>query len=438
MRLTYRYSSISRSKLAFLVRRLAPYLKRLQAVASTGDYERPEGSINLPGDANLLRRVKTVAGAKVTRRLKYVVVVGIGGSSLGAQAIYGALTGYFDGLRPSRFPKMIFAESCEPAFVASVSRLLRGLKHQSEALIVVISKSGGTVETMANFEALWPALKSQGHGLERLIVITDWQSKLWRVAESLKLTLLAIPNEVGGRFSVFSAAGLMPLVAAGLDASELRRGAQLMRYDCLRPSVGNPAAVSAAILYYQATQGLTISDTFFFHPALEPLGKWYRQLVAESLGKTTRVRGRERRVGLTPTVSIGTTDLHSVAQLYLGGPRDKFTTFVSVDDYGQDLSVPAKPLLADISGLRRAPLAGIISAIKTGVTVAYRHEKLPFMEVVLPDISARSIAQFMQFKMIETMFLGYLFGVNAFDQPAVELYKRETRKLMNQKSRLGA
>ena len=195
----------------------------------------------------------------------------------------------------------------------------------------------------------------------------------------------------------------------------------------------NPAAISAAIQYLHYESGKNISDLFLFANDLESLGKWCRQLMAESLGKEFNKKGETVNIGITPVISIGSTDLHSMAQLYLGGPNDKFTTFLSVENSNSHMSIPRlKGYSKLVYGIQGKSLEKIMSAIMEGTKAAFRNCRRPFMEVKLPCKSEYPIGQFLQFKMMETIYLGYLLGVNPFDQPNVENYKEETRKILKE------
>jgi len=232
---------------------------------------------------------------------------------------------------------------------------------------------------------------------------------------------------------------MFPLLLAGFDIDALIAGARKMRDICLLSDVvKNPALLSSTLLYLHSTiagqdekQSISINDNFFFNPQLESLGKWYRQLMGESIGKRMDTSGNIVRAGLTPTVSIGSTDLHSIAQLYLGGPLDKFTSFVYAPESINIARVPAEsvfPLLA--KAYADKDFSEIMNAIFSGTKEAYRKNKLPFMEVILPEISEEILGQYLQWKMMEMMFLAKLLNVNAFDQPRVEDYKKETRRFL--------
>lgn len=408
---------------------LGAYTDHIRQVRQSGTYETPESSINLPFDEVLLRNVKEVVGQRVTPALKYSLVVGIGGSNLGTKAVYDAVLGYGDTLEPDRFPKMLFAETTDPAWLIKASKLLSAISSPEEVLITLISKSGGTTETVANYEILIRVLGEKFANInDRVVVVTDEGSKLWEAAASQNIAHLAIPAPVGGRYSVLSAVGLVPLLSVGLDIEALRRGAREMLEQCL--SGPNLALQSGAVLALQKQKGCHINDNFFFRPELESVGKWYRQLMGESVGKEKSLTGEVVHAGLTPTVSLGSTDLHSVGQLYLGGPRDKITTFVSTRQF-ENVAVPTKRLLPELVPMVSGKSAGdIMTAILEGVKIAYGKESLPFMEVVLDVIDLPTVGAYLQFKMLEMMYLGQFFGVNSFDQPNVESYKIETKRLL--------
>ncbi len=172
-------------------------------------------------------------------------------------------------------------------------------------------------------------------------------------------------------------------------------------------------------------KGRRIYDLFLFNIRLEALGKWFRQLLAESLGKG------QLKAGLVPMVSVGPADLHSVGQLYLAGLANQFTTFVFVSSAKINLNVPKEGFLGKLAPAQSGKEAGEISAaIFEGVKRAYGKRGLPFVEIELSELSPFAIGEFMQFKMIEVVLLAKLLGVNAYDQPNVELYKEETRKIL--------
>jgi glucose-6-phosphate isomerase len=415
---------------------LTTTIEHLKDVVAEGTYHDAEASINLPTDDRLTAEVLEMVAQKKTSSLRYVFVVGIGGSNLGTKAVYDALYGMHDIAAVNR-PKLLFVDTVNAILLdALIQDIVPTLEGIEDFLLVTISKSGGTTETLANTEIIMHALTERFGGcLERVVVITDEGSDYWEVAGAKGIARLGIPKQVGGRYSVFSAVGLFPLALIGLDIHSFRHGASEMRAQCLTPELArNPAAQSSLVLLGALRHGKTVNDNFVFHSELESLGKWYRQLMGESIGKERNGAGEVVHAGITPTVSVGSTDLHSVGQLYLGGPRDKITTFIYSADTTVTLSVPAERIFPGIvEMISGTTTTDIMSAIFGGVKVAYRKNNLPFMEVELASITPYELGACMQFKMIEMMFLGALLDVNPFDQPNVESYKVETKQLLEKK-----
>jgi len=205
-----------------------------------------------------------------------------------------------------------------------------------------------------------------------------------------------------------------------------------MRDNCLDGKLTeNYAMLSAGITYHYWAEHVRISNSFFFNPEMESAGKWYRQLMGESIGKSHNLDGEEVHAGITPIVTIGSTDLHSMAQLYSGGPRDKLTTIIYSSQTQIKTDLPRELEFAGlVDGIAGKDFAKIMDAIVGGVKAAYLKNELPFMEVGFSEITARTVGAFLQFKMLEEMYLARLLNVNAFDQPNVEDYKLETKKLL--------
>jgi glucose-6-phosphate isomerase len=229
-----------------------------------------------------------------------------------------------------------------------------------------------------------------------------------------------------------SAVGLFPLGLANFDITGFWAGAGEMSKRCTERDVHkNPALASAILTHVNYGKGFNIYNSFYFNPELKSLGKWYTQLMAESIAKDLNLDGERVNVGITPIVSIGSIDLHSMATLFLGEPKNKFTQFIHAGQTDNSLAVPKDlflpGLVDDIAG---KSIADIMGAIFYGVKIAYLKNALPYSEIVMHEISEHTLGQYLQLKMCETMYLARLFGVNAFDQPRVEDYKRETREIL--------
>lgn len=426
MKFTTTHARVPPAEMSKLITQLAPYAERLERIAATTDYAQPESSIQLPNDKGLIKDIQLAAKRLHTSTLQYVIVIGIGGSNLGSQAIYEAIAGSMN-LLVDRLPKLLFLDTVTDEKMTAVLRVIERLTSKDDFLVVTISKSGITTETIANMEVLWAAVAHQfGDVHDRFVCITDEDSELWRACVEHKIEVISMPTQVCGRFSVFSAVGLLPLALAGIDIGELLDGARQAVNDGIsKDTKKNHSLVSACLNYLHARGGRIIHNTFLFSPKFEGLGKWYRQLMAESIGKDGK--------GITPIVSIGSTDLHSQAQLYFDGSDDKFTNLVfsftgAVHRIPTHLAIPG--LVADIQG---KSIEHIMLAIYGGVKAAYEKLKRPYVEIDLEVADARELGYYLQFRMMEMMYLGELLGVNTFDQPAVELYKTVTRELLKKK-----
>jgi glucose-6-phosphate isomerase len=435
MRFSYEDSLIPREKILETAERLAPEIENLMRATSKG-YDSDCASINLPDDKDMLSRVKQVAEDKSRLRPEYLIVIGTGGSNLGITAVQEAVLGkLYNQLNPAT--KVLYADTADSDYINSIVEIVEPtLRRNGNILVNGISKSGTTTETIANFEIILNLLRKHKKDYEKYVVVTsDRESKLWNLALEKNFAVLEIPEKVGGRYSVLSPVGLFPLALLGINVEHLLDGARYARDLCIqRDAEKNPAAICAAAQYLHYKKGKNIFDLFLFSNDLESLGKWHRQLIAESLGKEFNKKGEKVNIGITPTVSIGSTDLHSMAQLYLGGPYDKFTTFVSVEKNNSDLNVPGLEGYSEIvSGIQGRRLKTVMDAILEGIKRAFRNDKRPFIEMRLPDKSEHSVGQFLQFKMIETIYLGHLLDVNPFNQPNVESYKRETRRILSAK-----
>ncbi len=425
------YSSIQKKTGDFIQKKLFPLQKQLKKVVQEKSYSTVYSFLNIPSDTALLKLVKN--RAKQYEGCSAIVIIGIGGSNLGAKAVHEAIQGLFwNDLQ--RGPKVFFADTVDPQSTGDIYNEVESLLyHEKNVLLNIITKSGTTVETLANAHVFVNLLAKKRKDWKQWVVITtDKESALWSVAKQWQCGVLEIPKMVGGRFSVFSAAGLFPLAVLGVNIDALLAGAMHMRSLCLGEK--SPAMQSAAHLYAHLKKK-RIHDTWLFSTCLESVGKWYRQLLAESLGKEFNRKGKRVHAGITPTVNIGTTDLHSMVQLCLGGPEDKFTTFVTVDNE-EDRIIPQVPQLSSIvPGLAGKGFKHIRKVIEKSVMQAYQKRNLPYIHIALAQRNEESIGAFLQLKMLEVIFLGTLLDVNVFDEPNVEEYKRIARKALGSSNR---
>lgn len=413
-----------------LVRPLITVMQQAKDAA----YETDFALLHAPFDVAMQTQIKRVIAIKKALMPKIVVVIGIGGSNLGTMAVIQALFGCFynEMLRDMR---IFFADTVDADYVHDiVSMVEKTLQRGETVLLNVVTKSGTTTETVAHFYIFLELLRSfYPHDYHKYIVVTtDAGSPLYVCAHQHAITVLEIPKKIGGRYSVFTAVGLFPLGLVGVDTDALLKGARRMIDHCLQPEESNIALRSATARHYLYTRQLKINDLFVFSVDLEGVGKWYRQLMGESIGKEHDLHGKKVEAGITPMVSVGTTDLHSVGQLYLGGPRDKLTVFVDVAKARSHCYVPKPAICNDlVAHINGKSIAVLNHAILEGVCAAYRNVQRPYMTLTIPSKSAFYIGQLLQYMMIEMIYLGTLLEVNPFDQPNVEMYKQETRKILS-------
>lgn len=395
--------------------------ERLQGLRATGEL----GWWNLPSDAEV-RDPAIALGEELKDRYENVVVLGIGGSSLGPRAVISALGGPFHNLVPRERRKgarVFFPDNSDPATFSSLLDML----DLSQTCFLVITKSGGTAETLAQLLVIRERL---GEGLkDRIVVITDPQKgALRQIADKEGFRTLPVPPKVGGRFSVLSAVGLVPVAAAGLEARALCEGADEMRKRCEEPSLRrNPAYLLGGTHHLFDRKGQNIHVLFPYADALRDVGDWYVQLWAESLGKS-------EAVGPTPIRAVGATDQHSMLQLLMEGPRDKLVTFIAVQERSVDLQIHGH--WADhqeLSYLSGKSMGELNDAERIGTAAALAQAQRPSIHLRLPRIDAHAVGELLFLWEAATAFTGFLYGVDPFDQPGVEASKKITQGLLGRR-----
>jgi glucose-6-phosphate isomerase len=353
-----------------------------------------------------------------------MVILGIGGSSLGPRALYSALARPFDALRarsPGMPRRLVFADNADPA---TFRALVETLPPES-TLWNVVTKSGGTAETAAQLLVLVDHLdRALGPDRARrhVVATTDpTKGALRTTATARGWPTFAIPSSVGGRFSVLSPVGLLPAAVAGLDVTGLVNGARAMRDRCVSPDVlHNPALLLATLLHHHdVDRRRPMVVMMAYADGLYDTADWFRQLWAESLGKDGR--------GPTPIAARGATDQHSQLQLYAEGPDDKAYVFLSYDERGVELAIPDTPLarsLPDYAYLAGKGMGQLLDAELAGTMSSLRARGRPVSQLRLARPTAEAIGATMMLLEAATAFAGPLYGVNAFDQPGVEEAKR--------------
>lgn len=424
---TYDFSKsrLPKDKLSQCLDKCSKRQDQLKRVLQETDHKSPEASILLPNDKKHLWESKKLC--KKHTKASLIIVVGIGGSNLGTKAIYEALFSYYRTVGQGG-ASIMFADSPDPTTLEDIIKIARLKLANSEHIILnLISKSGTTLESLTNFSIIHQNLKDSEN--LHILFTTDEGSKLDVYAQNNNIDVLRIPKQVGGRFSVFSNVGLFPLLVAGADCSRILDGAKKALEQGLEKD--SPAAQTASFLHLHSKRGLNQHVSFMFSNRLVSAAAWYRQLMGESVAKEKDVAGNDLNSGITPISAIGSTDLHSMAQLFLAGPKDKTYRFVDVHDFATDFKTPKSGILNELSPDACSKDAGkILNTICTGVKTAFEKSSLPLLSIRLSHIDELNLGYLMQMEMIEMILLGDLMGVNPFDQPAVERYKTETKRLM--------
>jgi len=371
------------------------------------------------------------------QRFENFVVIGIGGSALGNQALHSSLKpinwNSLSNEKRGGKARIFLLDNVDPDLIASVL----GELDLAHTVFNVISKSGTTAESMANYLVVRGLLEKLDLPVkEHFIFTTDKDNGVLRqIADSEGIRSLTIPDDVGGRFSVLTPVGLLSAVAEGIDIEQIYEGARFGKERYLRDDLkSNPAAVCALIHYAYLKKGHNISVMMPYSNRLYTLADWYRQLWAESLGKKFDLSGRIVHTGQTPVKSLGAIDQHSQVQLYNEGPKDKVVTLVKVEDFVNQLTIPF--IHSDIEALSYLNGIGVgelLNAELRATSIALVANGVPNMTIIFPQIDEVHVGEFIISYEIQTAIMGFLLKVNPYDQPGVELGKKLTYALMGRK-----
>lgn len=376
--------------------------------------------------------------SELRKRFDTLVVLGIGGSALGTRALLNALRGIY-------VHELILAEKqqgarvyvCDTLDPDLFSQLLETLDWE-KTVFNVISKSGGTLETLSQFQIVREIVEQKVGSAwpEHFVFTTDPESGFLRkIARQWSIATFEIPPGVGGRFSVLTAVGLFPAAFAGIDIQALLQGAsQLKRELELEDFSSHPAILLASLAFLFDQKGKNLFVLMPYSERLFAFAEWFAQLWAESLGKRFSLDGQEKRVGSTPVVACGPRDQHSQLQLYQEGPRDKFILFFKIQEFSSSLKVPVfDPFQKKY--FENFPLDILLNAEARGTAFALAEGGVPSATLSIPSLSPHSIgALFFLFEMA-TIYAGGLYQVNPYDQPGVEQGKKITEKILGEKGK---
>ena len=393
------------------------------------------GFYSLVDESQTLKDIERFAEG-VGQTFSTIVVLGIGGSALGTIALRTALLHpYWNELSDEErdfFPRLYVLDNIDPV---TIGPFLDRLDIR-RTLFNVVSKSGGTAETMSQYLIIRERLQKElGDGYKtHLLFTTDPQKGVLRqIADAEGIPTLPIPSSVGGRFSVLSAVGLLPAALVGIDVAALIAGARAMVERCDTGELrNNPAALFAALQYLADTEkGANVHVMMPYSDPLKDVADWFRQLWAESLGKQKSREGTDVHTGPTPVKALGATDQHSQVQEYVEGPFDKTITFLAVAESPVDITIPhLHQELAELGYLGGHTLNELLNTERLATEAALAKRGRMNATIELPRVDARSIGELFMLLQIATVYSGFFYGIDPMDQPGVELGKQLTYGIM--------
>ena len=364
-----------------------------------------------------------------------VLVLGIGGSALGGMAVCEALLKPYWNLlsdeQRNNFPRIFFLDNVDPDQINGLLNIL-DLK---KTLVNVITKSGSTAETMSQFMILKNRLQEElgDNYVRHIVATTDKNSGILRqISNEEGYKTFVIPDDVGGRFSVFSAVGLLPFALVGIDIEELVQGVKDMDLALKNTDIRhNIAAQNALIHYLMDTQkGKNLSVMMPYSTRLKYVSDWFVQLWAESLGKEKDNNGNVVNIGPTPIKALGATDQHSQIQLYNEGPNNKLINFIRVKEFDTTLEIPKIFEFTGVGYLGGNTVNSLINAEADATKVALVDYQRPNVTITLEKVNPYNIGQLLYMLEVQTAITGELYNINTFNQPGVEQAKNYTYALM--------
>ena len=390
--------------------------------------------MNLGYNEETLWYVKEYA-AMVKNRFKNILVLGIGGSALGGIAVTEALLKPFWNLlteeQRNGYPRIFFLDNIDPDTMNGLFDVL----DLSETLVNVITKSGDTAETMSQFMIVKDKLEKELGDNYRynIVATTDKKNGILRqIAEQEGYKTFVVPDDVGGRFSVFSAVGLLPFALVGIDVDEIINGIKDMDLALKNTDIFNNMAAQNALIHYlmDTKKSKNISVMMPYSSRMKYISDWYAQLWAESLGKNKDNNSNDVNIGSTPIKALGATDQHSQIQLYNEGPNDKVINFIRVENFDTTLEIPQIFEYTGIGYLGGKTINRLINAEADSTKVALSDYCRPTITISLEKVDAYNIAQLLYMLEVQTAIAGELYNINTFNQPGVEQAKNYTYALM--------
>ncbi|RXJ69633.1 glucose-6-phosphate isomerase [Halarcobacter ebronensis] len=386
-------------------------LQKERSSGKIGYYNLPENGFSLLEEVEKYKKTNEYLKENL---IKDIVVIGIGGSSLGTKAVYELLK---DQTKTDK--KLYFLENVDPL---DITRTLKKI-NKNRAMFIVISKSGSTIETTSIFKYIMEKYKlsfKSKSDMQRVVAITDNGSALSMLAEKNSIKQFNIPLNVGGRFSVLSAVGIVPLALANFDVNSLLKGA--MAYVNSFFEGKENRLLEKAYFYSKVAKQYPINVMFTYSTLFTYFNQWYVQLWAESLGKIDKIGNS---VGLTPIHLIGSVDQHSFLQLIIQGPKNKTVTVIKIEDFKKPIKVPKMNLdfLDKVDYINGHKFNTLLNAECDATYETIIDENIPADCITLDKITPENIGSLILYYELLTSAVGQFFEINTYDQPGVEFGK---------------
>lgn len=402
-----------------------------------------EGNLNSPESIARLKKF----GESARNRVDAVVSLGIGGSFLGNKVLFDVQCGSYWNLKTKEerngYPKVFFSgNNIDPRSTKDLIDYInyaadmamnhdKKNPHKYTVMLICISKSGGTLDTMSNFMVIYNALKDNPNVEIEIVAVTDPNEKnptlLKKMAMENNWESFAVPDGIGGRFTIFCEVGLVLAAVTGFDIEAFLEGAKQMDIACQNDDIWqNPAMLNAALKYIAAEKyGRDEEVMMPYGDYLESVSMWYIQLLAESLGKQFDKDNKEVCYGRTPIVALGTRDMHSQTQQHQEGKLNKIVQFIRINEWDNDITIPnAFPeaqKLSDISGVTMGQALEVARQSNADALTSNKRFNALFS---MPKLDAFNLGQLLYMLAMSIAYEGELANVDAFNQPGVEAYKR--------------
>ncbi len=421
---------------------IKPYLKKIEA--------RDQGFYRIIDDKKIIIEIENFA-KKAEGKYDNIIVLGIGGSALGTICLQQSLKHLFENNHKAPLSKHVLdcdrggvggfvphlhiIDNIDPELISAINDII----NYKKTLFIVVTKSGSTPETLAQYFYFRDKTdKAKLDAKKHFVFITDPKKGfLKEIGNKEKIPCFDVPENVGGRFSVLTAVGLLPAKLIGIDIKKLIKGAQKMRDLFLSENFEQNLPFQMATIQYLLSQkGKTINVLIPYSSRLIKFADWYRQLLAESIGKELNNKGEKVNIGITPINALGATDQHSQSQLYMEGPNDKLLIFIKIKKQGATIKVPSpldKGDLGDLSYLQNLTFNTLLHTEMQGTIDALTKQDRPNITLEIDKVDEENLGTLFMLFEATTAFLGEFFDINAFDQPGVELSKILTKKLLTKK-----